>query len=82
MQLPQRHVLRLLRNLRFRIPPFSRLVEMQAAVRDVARCACGLVFGGGELAVAVGELAEEGGVGVVEDVEGAGGHFGSEGGGG
>ncbi len=49
--------------------PLSRLVEMQASVRDIARCARGLVFWGGELAIAVLEFAQERGVGVVDDVE-------------
>jgi len=44
---------------------------MQASVRDIARCARGLVFWGGELTVAVVDFAQEGGVGVVDDVEGA-----------
>ena len=40
-------------------------------MRDVAGGADGTVFGvGGEFLVAVGELAHDGGVGVVEDVEG------------
>ena len=37
---------------------------------DVARGAGGLAFGSGELSVGVVEFAEEGGGGVVENVEG------------
>ena len=43
-------------------------------MRDIARCARRVVFRAGEFAVAVAEFAEEGGVGVVEDVERRG-HF-------
>ena len=68
MQLPHHYTPPLQPSLN--LLPRGRLIEVQPAVRDVARCAGRVIFrAGGELAVGVVELAEEGGVGVVEDVE-------------
>ena len=57
--------------------PLVRLVESEPAVGQVAGCAGALVGRGAEFAAGVGQLAEEGGFGVVEDVDDGGGGGGS-----
>lgn len=68
-----------LHHLPLRILPSRRLVQMQPPVRDVAGGAGGCaVILSSKFSVAVGEFANEGGVGVVEDVESRGSHGGCD----
>lgn len=65
----------LLLNLPLRALPCFTFVQVQSTVRDVAGRTCWIRgFGTGDVAVGISEFAEDGGVGVVEDVEGTGGH--------